>query len=101
MTPSLLELVRGLLTGAVAGFASGLLGVSPGGILVPVICIVLGLDQRAAQTASLLCQVPPTSLAGAAQYLKLGRAIPLGAVAALASGFVLGGPAVSGIGKLF
>jgi uncharacterized protein len=58
------EISKGLLTGVAAGFCSGLLGVSPGGILVPVISLTLQFPQRLAQAVPLVAQAPPTSLSG-------------------------------------
>jgi uncharacterized protein len=88
----LVQISKGLLTGLIAGFASGLLGVSPGGILVPVISIALGLPQHLAQAVSLSVQVLPTSLAGVSSYFKRGRGVRRSWVAVLACGFVVGGP---------
>jgi uncharacterized protein len=85
------EISRGLLTGMVAGFASGLLGVSPGGILVPFISLNLGLPQHLAQAVSLIAQAPPTSISGVSKYSKSGRGTPLSWVVILSLGFVGGG----------
>jgi uncharacterized membrane protein YfcA len=87
------EISKGLLTGVAAGFWSGLLGVSPGGILVPVISLTLGFPQRLAQAVSLVGQAPPTSLSGISSYSKSGHRVPLSWVAILACGFIVGGVA--------
>ena len=89
--PNLLALLGGMGAGAIAGFASGLLGVSPGGILVPAVCMTLGVDQLVAQGISLVAQVPPTGLRGISEYRRCGQAVPLKSVALLASGFIAGG----------
>jgi uncharacterized membrane protein YfcA len=81
----------GTLTGVAAGFASGLLGVSPGGILVPIISLTLGLPQHLAQAVSLVAQAPPTSISGISEYSGSGRGTSLGQVAVLALGFLIGG----------
>jgi hypothetical protein len=91
------SIAMGLVTGVAAGFASGLLGVSPGGILVPVISLTLGLNQHLSQVVSLMAQVPPTSLSGLSDYFRTGRGTPLRAVIFPAIGFTLGGP----VGALF
>ncbi len=58
----------GLVVGVLAGFVSGLLGVSPGGILVPVTILLTGCEQHVAQAVSLVCQVAPTSLSAIRRY---------------------------------
>ena len=86
------EISGGLLTGVVAGFASGLLGVSPAGILVPFISLTMGLPQHLAQAVSLIAQAPPTSLSGVSNYSKSGRRVSLTWVVVLSAGFIAGGP---------
>jgi uncharacterized protein len=86
------EIVKGLVTGGLAGFVAGLLGVSPGGILVPVISLVLGFQQRLAQAVSLVAQAPPTSLAGISSYTRRGRKTSFSTVAVVSMGFIVGGP---------
>jgi len=88
---NLLALLGGMGAGAIAGFASGLLGVSPGGILVPAVCMTLGVDQLVAQGVSLVAQVPPTGLHGIAEYRRCGQAVPIKWVALLGAGFLAGG----------
>ena len=65
--------LRGVTVGMIAGFASGLLGVSPGGILVPAISILLPYSQHVAQGISLVAQAPPTSIAGLSAYSRSGQ----------------------------
>jgi uncharacterized protein len=74
------------------GGASGLLGVSPGGILVPITILVPGCEQHVAQGVSLVAQVPPTSVSGIRRYREHGSAVPLRWLLLLATGFVAGGP---------
>jgi uncharacterized protein len=88
---SLLAVLKGSGAGAMAGFVSGLLGVSPGGILVPAVCITLGVDQHVAQGISLVAQIPPTGLGGVSEYRRRGQAVPVAWVVALSAGFVVGG----------
>ena len=83
--------VKGGGAGAIAGFVSGLLGVSPGGILVPAVCIVLNVDQHIAQGISLVAQIPPTGLSGVSEYRRRGQAVPIEWLVALSIGFVVGG----------
>jgi uncharacterized membrane protein YfcA len=86
-----LALLKGGGAGAMAGFVSGLLGVSPGGSLVPAVCITLGVDQHVAQGISLVAQIPPTGLSGVSEYRRRGQAVPVQWVVALSIGFVIGG----------
>jgi uncharacterized membrane protein YfcA len=88
---NLLAVLEGAGAGAMAGFVSGLLGVSPGGILVPAVCMTLGADQHVAQAISLVAQIPPTGLSGVSQYRRRGQAVPIGWIALLAAGFIVGG----------
>jgi uncharacterized protein len=88
---NLVALLKGGGAGAIAGFAAGLLGVSPGGILVPAVCITLGVDQHIAQGISLVAQIPPTGFSGVSEYRWRGQAVPVGWVVALSIGFIIGG----------
>jgi uncharacterized membrane protein YfcA len=88
---NLLAVAQGVGAGAMAGFASGLLGVSPGGILVPAICMMLGVDQHVAQGVSLVAQIPPTGLGGVSQYRRRGQGVPARWIALLSMGFIAGG----------
>jgi uncharacterized protein len=88
---NLLAVLQGAGAGAMAGFASGLLGVSPGGILVPAICMALGVDQHVAQGVSLVAQIPPTGLGGVSEYRRRGQGVPMQWIALLSIGFIAGG----------
>ena len=83
--------LKGAGAGSVAGFASGMLGVSSGGILVPVVCTAFGVDQHLSQGVSLIVQLPPTSLAGYAQYRRHTRTFPVAWLAQLSAGSLAGG----------
>jgi uncharacterized protein len=87
-----LELIKSLCAGALAGLASGFLGVSPGGILVAVISLLLPFSQHVVQGISLLVQAPPTGLTGISSYAKSGRRVVLREVLLVALGFIAGGP---------
>jgi uncharacterized membrane protein YfcA len=87
------EWVASILVGLLGGLASGLLGVSPGGILVPVAIMLLGADQHIAQSLSLIAQIPPTSFAGLRRYWSRGSRTPIRWLVPLAGGFLMGGVA--------
>jgi uncharacterized membrane protein YfcA len=84
-------ILGGLLAGGVGGIASGFLGITSGGILVPLLVLILGKDQHVAQGVSLLAQVVPTSLSGVRNYSLSGHRVPLRWLVWLAIGFAVGG----------
>jgi uncharacterized membrane protein YfcA len=53
-----------LLSGAVSGFISGLMGVGGGAIMVPAMVVVLGFGQHLAQGSALLAMVPAAAVGG-------------------------------------
>jgi uncharacterized membrane protein YfcA len=53
-----------LLSGAVAGFISGLMGVGGGAIMVPALVVALGFGQHLAQGSALLAMVPAAAMGG-------------------------------------
>src|SRR6201999_2751356 len=89
MSPS--DVIGGLLAGGVGGAASGFLGITSGGILVPLLVLLLGKDQHVAQGVSLVVQVVPTSLSGVRNYTRSGHRIPMRWLIFLALGFGIGG----------
>jgi uncharacterized protein len=85
------DILGGLLTGGIGGIVSGFLGVTSGGILVPLLVLLLGKDQHIAQGVSLVAQVVPTSLSGVRNYQRGGHHVPLRWLIWLAIGFAIGG----------
>jgi uncharacterized protein len=88
---NLADIFGGLLTGGVGGLASGFLGVTSGGILVPLLILIAAKDQHVAQGISLVAQVVPTSLSGVSNYSRRGHRISLRWLIWLAAGFCVGG----------
>jgi hypothetical protein len=82
--------IEGLFIGIAGGVISGLFGVSPGGILVPVTIVILGCEQHVAQGVSLVCQIAPTGLASIHRYRRSGAAPPARWLYLLVAGFFLG-----------
>lgn len=80
----------GLAVGLFGGIVSGLLGVSSGGILVPGVALVLGLDQHRAQAVSLVAQLLPTGLPGAVEYHRKGHRLRSSQVLLASLGFLVG-----------
>jgi hypothetical protein len=85
------EFFAAVTTGTIGGFVSGLLGVSSGGILVPLLILILGREQHAAQGLSLVAQIFPTSLGGVRDYMRHGHSISWRWLICLAVGFAAGG----------
>jgi uncharacterized protein len=54
---NLADIIGGLVTGLAGGLFSGFLGVTAGGILVPLLILILGKDQHVAQGISLVAQI--------------------------------------------
>src|SRR4051794_31145883 len=88
---NLADMLGGFLTGGVGGLASGFLGITSGGILVPLLILVLGQDQHVAQGISLVAQVLPTSLSGLRNYSRSGHRVSPRSLIWLAVGFCAGG----------
>lgn len=88
---NLADILSGFLTGGIGGLISGFLGVTSGGILVPLLILILGRDQHVAQGISLVAQVVPTSLSGVRSYSQSGHRISLRWLIWLAAGFCIGG----------
>lgn len=61
-----------VLTGMAAGFASGLMGVGGGTIIVPIMVLLVGLEQHTAQGTSLLAMVP-SAIVGSITHYRYGN----------------------------
>jgi uncharacterized membrane protein YfcA len=86
-----------LFNGAVAGFIAGMMGVGGGGIMIPLMVLLAGLDQHAAQGTSLLVMCP-AGLMGALTHYKLGNVgtrIVWGLATGAMVGVFLGGTAAN------
>ncbi len=62
-----------LILGLAAGILSGFLGVGGGVLIVPVLGMMLGLDQKLAVGTSLGALLPPVGILGAWEYYKHGQ----------------------------
>ena len=85
------DILGGLVTGTAGGLFSGFLGVTSGGVLVPLLILILGKDQHVAQGISLVAQVVPTSLSGVRNYSRSGHSISMRWLIWLSAGFCAGG----------
>ncbi len=82
-------LLAGLAGGLVAGMLAGVFGVGGGIVLVPLLGLLLGLDQHAAQGVTLAVLLLPLGLPAVVSYHRRAP-LRLGLVAALVTGFVAG-----------
>ena len=87
----IVSFTHSILVGCLAGFVSGLLGTSSGGILVPALTLLLNLEQHMAQMISLAAQILPTALPGLMIYKKKGNVIPWKIILFISLFFMLGG----------
>jgi uncharacterized membrane protein YfcA len=78
------------LCACAVGILSGLLGVGGGVVLVPMLVLLFGFDQRRAQGTSLIALVPPTGLLAFSQYYRAGH-VNIKAGLLLVPGVFLGG----------
>jgi len=68
------EIAALLISGAVAGFLSGMMGVGGGSIMVPALVLLVGHSQYTAQGSSLLAMVPAGSV-GAYTHWRLSNVV--------------------------
>jgi uncharacterized protein len=88
-----------LITGMVAGFASGMMGVGGGAVMIPAMVLLAGFDQHTAQGTALLVMVPASSV-GAYTHWRLGNvktSVLWGIVPGVLVGTFIGGTAAHGL----
>ena len=76
--------------GLVAGLLSGIIGIGGGLIMIPLLIILLGLDQHTAQGTSLAVMLPPIGILAAMNYYKSGN-LNWEYALIIASTFIVGG----------
>lgn len=84
------QLLAGLGTGLCGGLLSGLFGVGGGVVMVPLLGLVLHLDQHRAQGATLAAMLLPTGLPAVLQYRSRGIHTSLKLVGVLVLAFLFG-----------
>jgi hypothetical protein len=84
------HLLAGMGTGLCGGLLSGLFGVGGGIVMVPLLGLILGLDQHRAQGATLAAMLLPTGLPAVLEYRRRGIATSLRLVAVLVLAFLFG-----------
>jgi len=90
MTAPWAPLVAGLATGLSGGALAGVFGVGGGLVMVPLLGLILGLDQRQAQGATLAAMLLPTGLPAVLEYRRRGIRTSLRLVGVLILGFLVG-----------
>ena len=90
MTIDSVHLLAGLGTGLCGGFLAGLFGVGGGLVMVPLLGLILNLDQHRAQGATLAAMLLPTGLPAVLQYRRRGIASSLPLVGVLVLAFLFG-----------
>jgi uncharacterized membrane protein YfcA len=83
-------LLAGLATGISGGALAGVFGVGGGLVMVPLLGLILGLDQRQAQGATLAAMLLPTGLPAVLEYHRRGIRTGLRLVGVLILGFLAG-----------
>lgn len=78
--------------GLVAGFLAGLLGIGGGGVLAPLLSLVVGLPQHVAQGMSLGAMLPPVGYPALRAYQQAGAKVPWRLVGFLVVAFACAAP---------
>lgn len=84
------HLLAGMGTGLCGGVLSGLFGVGGGIVMVPLLGLILGLDQHRAQGATLAAMLLPTGFPAVLQYWKRGVRTSFALVGVLVGAFLFG-----------
>jgi uncharacterized membrane protein YfcA len=90
MQLSVIQIAGLAVLGAVAGTASGLLGIGGAVIMIPALVLIFGFSQETAQGTTLFLMVFPIGILAVIEYYKAGK-VNLIAGAIIAVFFVLGG----------
>ena len=75
--------------GLVVGIVSGMLGLGGGVLVVPMLVMIFGFDQKMANGTSLAMIFPPAAIPALRVYFRSGN-MHIGAAATLALGFLIG-----------
>jgi uncharacterized membrane protein YfcA len=82
-------IASGLFLGLLAGVAAGLFGIGGGLIVVPVLVLAYGFDQKTATGTSLFAIMWPVGILGVFEYYKRGE-MQIGMGALIAIGMLFG-----------
>jgi len=76
--------------GLAAGLLSGIVGIGGGLIMIPLLMILLDLDQHTAQGTSLAVMLPPIGILAAMNYYQAGN-LKMNYALVIATTFIIGG----------
>jgi uncharacterized membrane protein YfcA len=82
--------LNGIWIGAIGGFLAGLFGIGGGIVMVPLLVLVLRLEQHEAQAATLATMLPPVGLPGVLAYAHARGTLPWFLMGMVAVGFAAG-----------
>jgi len=89
MSINVFTMITFVALGLLAGFASGLIGIGGGLIIVPVLVFGFGFSQHLAQGTTLALMVPPIGIAAAWTYYQKGD-VDIKVALLICVGFVVG-----------
>ena len=84
------DIFGGIVAGSAGGILSGLFGVGGGFVMIPLLTLLLGMEQHRAQGTTLAVMMMPIGLPGILQYKKQGIAWSLKLVGLVVVGFMCG-----------
>jgi len=90
MLDALPTILGGMLAGASGGLLSGLFGVGGGFVMIPLLSLLLGMDQHRAQGTTLAIMMMPIGIPGVLQYRKKGIRWDWRIVCLVVAGFLCG-----------
>ena len=76
--------------GLLAGILSGVVGIGGGLIMIPLMMLLLGMDQLTAQGTSLAVMLPPIGILAAYNYYQNGN-LKINYALIIATTFIIGG----------
>ena len=79
-----------VIIGLLAGLLSGVIGIGGGLIMIPLMMMILGMDQLTAQGTSLAVMLPPIGILATYNYYNSGN-LKIDYTIIIASTFVVGG----------
>lgn len=79
-----------IIIGLLAGTLSGVVGVGGGIIIIPLLMLLLGMDQVSAQGTSIAILLPPVGILAAFNYYQSGN-ISINYAVVIALSFIIGG----------
>lgn len=79
-----------IFIGLTAGVLGGLIGIGGGIVMIPMMVLMLALDQKTAQGTSVAVMLPPIGILAVYNYYKAGY-VNVKYAAVIAAAFIIGG----------